>query len=126
MTKTVTELDVTTAPTKWNKLSGRIRVITSVAIIISICAAVYGWQWWNNGRFMENTEDAYVGGEITVISSKVPGYIVSETVTDNQVVHAGDLLVKLDDRDYRAALEKAESSVKAQQALIANLDATRS
>ncbi len=46
-------------------------------------------------------------------------------VTDNQAVHAGDLLVKLDDRDYRAALAKAVAAVAGQQATLANLDATR-
>ena len=126
MTNAVTEPGVPAVPAKRNKLSGRMRVITCVAIAAGIGAAAYGWHWWNNGRFMENTEDAYVGGDITVISPKVPGYIVSAAVTDNQVVHAGDLLVKLDDRDYRAALEKTEGAVAAQQALLANLDATRS
>ncbi|MDB5992598.1 MAG: Membrane fusion component of tripartite multidrug resistance system [Herbaspirillum sp.] len=125
MTNTISEPDAPAMPTKRSRQSGRIRIITAVAIAVGISAAAYGWHWWNNGRFMENTEDAYVGGDITVISSKVPGYILSAAVTDNQAVHAGDLLVKLDDRDYRAALEKAEGAVAAQQALLANLDATR-
>jgi len=126
MTNAVTEPGAPAVPEKRHRLSGRMRVITGVAIVAGIGAAAYGWHWWNNGRFMENTEDAYVGGDITVISPKVPGYIVSAAVADNQVVHAGDLLVKLDDRDYRAALDKAEGVVAAQQALLANLDATRS
>ena len=58
---------VPAVPAKRNKLSGRMRVITCVAIAAGIGAAAYGWHWWNNGRFMENTEDAYVGGDITVI-----------------------------------------------------------
>lgn len=45
-------------------------------------------------------------------------------MVDNQFVHAGDLLVKIDDRDYVAALNKAEGTVAAEQALLANLDAT--
>jgi len=107
------------------KISGRTRVLICV-VLAAIIGAAYGWHWWHTARFIENTEDAYVGGDITVISPKVPGYIVSAAVSDNQVVHAGDLLVKLDDRDYRAALDKADASVAAQQALLANLDATRS
>jgi membrane fusion protein (multidrug efflux system) len=73
---------------------------------------------------MENTDDAYVGGDITVIGPKVSGYVTALNVTDNQQVHAGDLLVKIDDRDYRAALAKAEGAVAAQEALLTNLDAT--
>lgn len=114
------------APAKRRKLSGRTRLITCLALVAGLGAAAYGWHWWNHGRFMEDTDDAYVGGDITVISPKVAGYIVAAAVSDNQVVHAGDLLVKLDDRDYRAALEKAEAAVAAQQALLANLEATRS
>jgi membrane fusion protein (multidrug efflux system) len=77
--------------------------------------------WWTVGRFLESTDDAYVGGDITVISPKVPGYILSASVTDNQFVHAGDLLVKIDDRDYRAALEQGRGAVAGQQAVLANL-----
>jgi membrane fusion protein (multidrug efflux system) len=126
MTDSATDTGAPAVPPKRKKLGGKIRIATGLAIVVSIGAAAYGWHWWNNGRFMENTDDAYVGGDITVISPKVPGYIVSAAVTDNQAVHAGDLLVKLDDRDYKATLEKAEGAVAAQQALLANLDATRS
>jgi membrane fusion protein (multidrug efflux system) len=73
---------------------------------------------------MESTDDAYVGGEVTVIAPKVPGFISQVAVTDNQEVHGGDLLLKLDDRDYRAALAKAEASVAMQEAAPINLDAT--
>jgi membrane fusion protein (multidrug efflux system) len=125
MTNAASETGAPAMPARRKKLSGRIRIATGLAIVVGIGVAAYGWHWWHNGRFMENTDDAYVGGDITVISPKVPGYIVSAAVTDNQLVHAGDLLVKLDDRDYRAALEKAEGAVLAQQALLANLDATR-
>ncbi|MBV8591562.1 MAG: HlyD family secretion protein, partial [Acetobacteraceae bacterium] len=62
---------------------------------------------------------------VTVIAPKVAGLIAEVAVTDNQAVHAGDLLVKLDDRDYRAALAKAEAAVAGQRATLANLDATR-
>ena len=90
-----------------------------------LAAAWYAEHWWTVGRFIESTDDAYVGGEVTVISPKVAGLIAEVTVTDNQAVHAGDLLVRLDDRDYRAALAKATGAVAAQEAVLANLDATR-
>jgi membrane fusion protein (multidrug efflux system) len=102
------------------------RIATAfAALVIGLGAAWYGEHWWTVGRFLESTDDAYVGGDITVIAPKVPGFIAEVAVTDNQSVHAGDLLVKLDDRDYRAALAKAEAAVSGAQATIANLEATR-
>ena len=96
-----------------------------LALLIALSATWYGRQWWTVGRFIESTDDAYVGGEVTVIAPKVAGFIVEVAVTDNQAVHTGDLLIKLDDRDYRAALAKANAAVAAQEATLANLDATR-
>lgn len=125
MSNTQSAADTSGQPPTRNNISGRTRILICV-VLAAIIGAAYGWHWWHNGRLLENTEDAYVGGDITVISPKVSGYIVSAAVADNQVVHAGDLLVKLDDRDYRAALEKADAAVAAQQAALNNLDATRS
>ncbi|MFJ2991114.1 HlyD family secretion protein [Pandoraea sp. NPDC087047] len=98
-----------------------VRGMLAVAVI---AALGYGTYWWTTARYLESTDDAYVGGDVTVLGPKVPGYIAQVLVTDNQAVHAGDVLVRLDDRDYRAALAKAEGEVAAQQALLANLDAT--
>src|SRR5208282_2231843 len=96
-----------------------------LALLIGLGAAWYGHQWWTVGRFIESTDDAYVGGDVTVIAPKVAGFIAEVAVTDNQAVHAGDLLVKLDDRDFRAALAKAAAAVAGRQADLANLDASR-
>jgi membrane fusion protein (multidrug efflux system) len=99
--------------------------LAGAALVALAGAAWYGNEWWTVGRFIESTDDAYVGGDTTVIAPKVAGFIATVAVTDNQAVHAGDLLVKLDDRDYRAALAKAVAAVAGQQATLANLDATR-
>jgi membrane fusion protein (multidrug efflux system) len=90
-----------------------------------LVVATYGYHWFAVGRFIESTDDAYVGGDITVIAPKVAGFIEQVAVTDNQRVKAGELLVKLDNRDYRAALARAEAAAEAQRATLANLDATR-
>ncbi|SPA36061.1 Multidrug resistance efflux pump [Cupriavidus taiwanensis] len=97
---------------------------TGVLAVAGLAGIGYGYHWWTSARFLQATDDAYVGGDVTVIGAKVGGYIAEVAVTDNQTVHAGDLLVRIDDRDYRAALAKAEGAVAAQQALLANLDAT--
>jgi membrane fusion protein (multidrug efflux system) len=100
-------------------------VIASAAGLAALGAAWYAHDWWTNVRFIVTTDDAYVGADITVIAPKIPGLIAAVAVTDNQPVHAGDLLVKLDDRDYRAALAKATAAADAQKAALANLAATR-
>ncbi len=91
----------------------------------ALAAASYGAYWWHTGRFMQTTDDAYVGGDISAISSKVSGYIQQLAVQDNMAVKKGDLLIRIDDRDYRAALAKAAGEVAAQQAALADIQATR-
>jgi membrane fusion protein (multidrug efflux system) len=95
----------------------------ALIVVAGLAAIALGRHWWTVGRFMESTDDAYVGGDVTVIAPKVAGFVAQLAVTDNQPVHAGDLLVKLDDRDYRAALARAEAAVAIQQAALTNFDA---
>src|SRR6267378_571477 len=116
---------VATPPRRDLRPAIRRLALSGLVFGIALGAAWYAHQWWTIGRFIETTDDAYVGGEVTVIAPKVAGLIAQVAVTDNQAVRAGDLLVRLDDRDYRAALAKATAAVSAQQASLANLDATR-
>ncbi|MGE8176846.1 HlyD family secretion protein [Pseudomonas fluorescens] len=99
-------------------------LLAAAGLVALVLIALYGSHWWTSGRYIEETDDAYIGGDVTVIGPKVAGYVEEVLVTDNQRVKAGDLLVRLDSRDYRASLAKAEGAVAAQEALLANLDAT--
>ena len=99
--------------------------LVALIVFTGIGVTKLAYDWWTVGRFIESTDDAYIGGDVTVIAPKVAGFISQLAVTDNQQVHAGDLLVKLDDRDYRAALAKTDAAVAMQQASLVNLDATR-
>src|SRR6218665_3270053 len=100
------------------------RLFKPVVLIGALLAlGWYGSHWWATGRFIEETDDAYVVGDVRVIGPKVAGYISELLVTDNLAVHAGELLARIDDRDYRAGLLKAEGAVAAEEALLANLDA---
>ncbi|MFT4270500.1 MAG: HlyD family secretion protein [Pantoea sp.] len=103
----------------------RRKVIPLVAVAAVVLAAGYGLWWWQSGRFVESTDDAYVGGDISTISAKVAGYVQEIAVQDNMRVKKGDLLVRLDARDYQAALMKASGEVEAQQAALADIAATR-
>ncbi|WP_218578413.1 HlyD family secretion protein [Vineibacter terrae] len=113
-----------TTPSRRRRSARRLG-LAGAALVVGLGAAWQAHHWWTVGRFFESTDDAYVGGEITVVAPKVAGFIAEVVVTDNQAVRAGDLLVKLDDRDYRAALAKAKAAVARQQASLLNLDATR-
>jgi membrane fusion protein (multidrug efflux system) len=111
--------------TRRARVSRRKLAVGGLAFLAAVAVAWYGNQWWTVGRFIESTDDAYVGGDVTVIAPKVAGFIAQVAVADNQAVHAGDVLVRLDDRDFRAALAKAEAAVAGQQATLANLEASR-
>ena len=94
------------------------------AVLIGI-AGCFVWHWVTIGQYIESTDDAYVGGEVTTLSFKVAGLIETVAIVDNQSVTAGDLLLKLDDRDYRAQLARTEANIAARRAALANVDATR-
>jgi membrane fusion protein (multidrug efflux system) len=114
------------SPIKTRRTSPKRIALAALIVFAGLGLAKSGYDWWTVGRFVETTDDAYIGGDVTVIAPKVAGFISQLAVTDNQRVRAGDLLIKLDDRDYRAALAKAEAAVAIQEAVLTNLDATRS
>ncbi len=85
--------------------------------------AWFGVNWWTDGRFIESTDDAYVGGNVTAIAPHVSGFIVSIPVSDHQLVKAGQLLLRLDPRDYQAALRHAQANVAGAAAVRNSLEA---
>jgi membrane fusion protein (multidrug efflux system) len=95
----------------------------SLGLVVLVGAAWYGNYWWNIGRFIETTDDAYVGGNVTTLSPHVAGFVSKIMVGDNQFVRAGQLVIELDDRDYKANLAHAEAVVQNQTAALANLHA---
>jgi membrane fusion protein (multidrug efflux system) len=98
-------------------------LMASVGTIVLAGAGSYGWYWFETGRFLESTDDAYVKADYTTIAPKVSGYIADVTVEDNQPVKAGQLLARIDDRDYRTALAQAKADVASAEAEIRNIDA---
>ncbi len=98
-------------------------VLPLVAIAILAAGGWYGYQYWTDGRFLISTDDAYVKGDIAVISPKVSGYVTKVDVVANQTVKAGDTLVTLDDGDYRNALEQAQAQLQTQQLSLNRIDA---
>src|SRR6202140_1433843 len=100
------------------------RAALALALALGIAgAADFGYGYAITGRYLETTDDAYVKADSTIISPKVSGYIAEVLVGDNQPVKAGQLLARIDDRDFRTALEQAQADVAGSEAAVRNLDA---
>ena len=110
----------TTAPPqpKWRKfLVPALVVLLAVAVVITITR---NWNSWEGGRIEQVTDDAYVRGDLTPLSTKVPGVVRDVKVSDYQQVRKGDLLVALEDDDYQAQVAQASAAVEAAKAAIEN------
>ena len=101
------------------KRSGLRRFIMPVLIL---AALGYGgktaYDYFVEGRFLVSTDDAYVGALTSIIAAKATGHITEVPVVQNQVVHKGDLLVSIDDGDYKNAVDAARARIGTQDATI--------
>jgi membrane fusion protein, multidrug efflux system len=93
------------------------------AVALLAASAWYGWDYWTVGRFLVSTDDAYVKADNTTIAPKVSGYLVDVLVGDNERVKAGQVLARIDDRDFKVALDQATADVAAAQATVASKQA---
>ncbi|MGR4845661.1 HlyD family secretion protein [Rhizobium sp. LARHSG275] len=100
------------------------RAVLAAALLAGIAfAGDFGYRYWTVGRFIESTDDAYVKADYTAVAPKIAGYISQVLVNDNDAVKAGQVLARIDDRDFQAALSQAKADVKAAEAAITNIDA---
>jgi membrane fusion protein, multidrug efflux system len=113
----------TAGPAMRPRLVRRIALALGAALVAAAAIVAFS-HWWTTGRYLEETDDAYVGGDVTVIAPKVQGFIATIEVQDNQAVHAGDVLATLDDRDFVAARARAAAQVQGGEAQLQNLAAT--
>ena len=95
----------------------------ALGLLLAVVGTKYGYDWWRLGRFVETTDDAYAGGNVTPVSPHVAGFVSEILVGDNQRVAAGQLLIRLDPRDFRAALDHAQAVADERQASLASLEA---
>lgn len=98
------------------------RILRATILGLIAAGAVGGGTYWYLHRFDESTDNAYVHGDITAIAPKVSGYVVAIPVHDNQSVRAGDILVRIEDRDYQARVDQAQAGIKAAEAAISQID----
>ena len=112
------------APTTGVRISrGKLkRTALGLAVVAGIFAAAdYGRYYWDTGRYLVSTDDAYVDVHSAIISPKISGYISDVPVNDNQSVKAGQVIARIDPRDYQTALDHARANVAAAEAKIVTL-----
>jgi membrane fusion protein (multidrug efflux system) len=90
-------------------------VSLALAVLITITR---NWNAWEGGKVEQVTDDAYVRGDLTPLSTKVAGIVRAVNVADYQQVHQGDVLVELQDDDYQAQVDQAKAAVEAARAAI--------
>jgi len=98
-----------------------IAVVIGAALLAAAVAG--GYLYWDYAGHFESTDDAFIEARQFAVAPKVTGYITAVPVTDNQHVVTGDVIARIDDRDYRIALEQAQAQVAAATANIQNIDA---
>jgi membrane fusion protein (multidrug efflux system) len=97
--------------------------LLGLGLLLGVGVAWYGVTWWTVGRFVQVTDDAYVGGNVTPIAPHVAGFVQEILVSDNQFVKAGQPLIRLDTRDFQTALEHAQAVLAEREAALGNLQA---
>ena len=86
-------------------------VLAGLALMALLGGGWQGWSWWSEGRFLIETDDAYVQADLSLVSSKLEGYVAEIPVEANQHVRQGEVLVRIDDGDYRIALQQAQAKL---------------
>ena len=104
-------------------VAGR-RLLVAVAALAALgLTGRLGWSYWTVGRFEVSTDDAYVQADNTTVAPKVSGYLSAVPVRDNEPVRAGQVLARIDDRDFRVALAEARADTDAARAALAAREA---
>jgi membrane fusion protein (multidrug efflux system) len=108
------------APETHLSLLGRHPIAIPAGAVVFILAVILGYLWWDYAGHFQSTDDAFIAARQFAVAPKVAGYITAVPVTDNQHVAAGDVIARIDERDYQIALEQAEAQVTTAQAAIEN------
>jgi membrane fusion protein (multidrug efflux system) len=120
----VIDRTLTSGPVKSRLQLGRKHLaLGCLALAVTLGGIEYGRYWWTAGRFIESTDDAYAGGNVTPVAPHVAGFVAQILVTDNQYVRAGQLLIRLDARDFQAASDHAQAIADQRKAALAGLEA---
>ncbi|UGX92985.1 HlyD family secretion protein [Bradyrhizobium barranii subsp. barranii] len=116
-------LPTTATGVRRQKLNLRKLLLMGAAIVALAGASWYGYDYWTVGQYLVSTDDAYVKADNTTIAPKVSGYLDRVLVGDNEHVKAGQVLARIDDRDFRVALDQAKADVAAANATVTSKQA---
>jgi membrane fusion protein (multidrug efflux system) len=105
------------------KLNLRKMLLMGAAVVALAGASWYGYDYWTVGQYLVSTDDAYVKADNTTIAPKVSGYLNGVLVADNEHVKAGQVLARIDDRDFKVALDQVKADVLAANATISSKEA---
>ncbi|MBB4372266.1 membrane fusion protein (multidrug efflux system) [Bradyrhizobium sp. cir1] len=105
------------------KLNFRKLLLMGAAAVALAGASWYGYDYWTVGQYLVSTDDAYVKADNTTIAPKVSGYLDRVLVADNEHVKAGQMVARIDDRDFRVALDQAKADVAAANATVTSKQA---
>jgi membrane fusion protein, multidrug efflux system len=105
---------------QWLKQHFLLAIAAPLGLALAITWTTY---YVTSGRFVISTDDAYVQADSTIVASRVSGYVSAVLVQDDQPVRAGEVIARIDDRDFRAGLGQAQADVQAAQAEIGDLRA---
>jgi membrane fusion protein, multidrug efflux system len=98
-------------------------IVSAIGAMLLASALGGGYLYMDYARHFQSTDDAFIAARQFSLAPKVSGYLTAVPVTDNEHVDTGEVIARIDDRDYRIALETAEAQVAAAQASIENIDA---
>lgn len=116
MSQTAQVIESRSLKSAWQKYGTPLIVVAlAVAVVVT---TTRNWNGWEGARAEQVTNDAYVRGDLTPLSTKISGIVREVKVNDYQIVHKGDLLVQLDDDDFRAQVAQARAAVEAGRAVI--------
>jgi len=111
------------APMRRSKGLVRRALLVGGGFAVLAGASYYGWDYWAVGRFQVSTDDAYVQADSTTIAPKISGYLSAVPVADNERVRSGQLLARIDGRDFTTAVSQAKADVDAARATVAGKQA---
>jgi membrane fusion protein, multidrug efflux system len=103
----------------WQRLA--IPLVAVAAVLIFIAVATLRWDAWVGAATVQTTDDAYVRAELSRLSSRVAGEVLTVAIKDFQHVKTGDLLIQIDPADYEAQVAQAEAGVAGAKAALDNL-----